>query len=73
MLLIQYLSVLLNPDTLLFYKSDRFFGLSSTSTVENLLNNADADMSLAHDCLALLIVQQLDKIIALVCMILASG
>ena len=36
-------------------KADRFCGPTSTWTVQNSLNNADAGRPLAQDCLALLI------------------
>ena len=39
-LLIQYLRILPNADTFLFRKTDRFFGLSITWTVQNVLDIA---------------------------------
>ena len=54
-LLIQYLRILPNADSLLFHKADRFFGRSSTWTVQNSLDNADTGMPLTQDCPAPLI------------------
>ena len=44
-----------SADTSLFRKADRFFGPSSSWTVQNSLYNADAGMPLAQDCPAELI------------------
>ena len=57
----------LNMDTLLFCKADRFLGHSSTCTVQNSLDSADAGMPLTQDCLEWLI----DSIITLECTVLA--
>ena len=68
-LLIQYLRILPNADTFLFCKMDRFFGLSITWTVQNVLDIAH--MPLPQNFLAL--TQQLDIIIALIHVVVASG
>ena len=39
-----------SADTSLFRKVDRFFGSSSSWTVQNSLDNADAGMPLVQDC-----------------------
>ena len=49
----QYFTALRNADTSLFRKADRFCSPASTWTVQNSLDNADADRPLAQDCPAL--------------------
>ena len=56
--------ILRNVDTLLFCKVDRFFGPSSTWTVQISLDDADAGMPLAQDCPAPLVDSKTGHIIS---------
>ena len=62
-----------NAETPVFCKVGRFFGPTSTWNVQNWLSNAYAHMPFMQDCLYRWLIQQLDIIIALVRIVLASG
>ena len=47
---LRHFTALQNPETSLFRKADRFCGPTSTWTVQNPLDNADAGRPLAKDC-----------------------
>ena len=54
-LLIHFLRILPNADTSLLYTANRFFSPTTTWTIQISLDNADASMTPAQDCPALLI------------------
>ena len=61
-----------NADTLLFCKADMFLSPFSTSSVQDLLDSADARLSLMQGCPHHWSIQQLDIIIALESIVVAS-